>query len=163
MFGIGWHELVLILAVALIFIGPKKLPDLAKSLGRALAEFKKATNDFKESISMDSTLNEVKDEFKDMGKKLKEPPNNSSGTYQKDPGNYSRTESITASETVDGPPTGAENTDDSQASVNHTSPEAEVAGDAEIELSKRDTAETGDTAADADSPAAIPEGPLKDA
>ena len=73
MFGIGWPEMALILAVALIFIGPKKLPDLAKSLGRALGEFKKVTDDFKESISMDSTLNEVKDEFKDLGKKVKDP------------------------------------------------------------------------------------------
>jgi sec-independent protein translocase protein TatB len=78
MFGIGMPEMILILAVALIVIGPKKLPDLAKSLGRALGEFKKATNEFKESISMDSTLNEVKDEFKDIGKKVREPFNKAS-------------------------------------------------------------------------------------
>ena len=39
MFGIGMPEMILILAVALIVIGPKKLPDLAKSLGRAIGEF----------------------------------------------------------------------------------------------------------------------------
>jgi len=43
MFGIGMPELILIAVVALIVLGPKKLPDLAKSLGRALREFKKAT------------------------------------------------------------------------------------------------------------------------
>jgi sec-independent protein translocase protein TatB len=43
MFGIGMPEMFLILAIALIVIGPKKLPDLAKSLGRAFGEFKKAT------------------------------------------------------------------------------------------------------------------------
>ena len=42
MFGIGVPELLIIMAIALIVIGPKKLPDLAKSLGRALNEFKKA-------------------------------------------------------------------------------------------------------------------------
>ena len=45
MFGIGMPEMLLIIAIALIVIGPKKLPDLAKSLGRAMREFKKATND----------------------------------------------------------------------------------------------------------------------
>lgn len=53
MFGIGMTELLVILAVALIFIGPKKLPDLAKSLGKAMGEFKKATTDLKESITFD--------------------------------------------------------------------------------------------------------------
>ena len=53
MFGIGMPELILILAIALIVIGPKKLPDLAKSLGRAMREFKKATNAFKESMEID--------------------------------------------------------------------------------------------------------------
>ena len=47
MFGIGMPEMLLILAIALIVIGPKKLPDLAKSLGRAFAEFKRATSCFK--------------------------------------------------------------------------------------------------------------------
>lgn len=54
MFGIGMPELLLILAVALIFIGPKKLPDLAKSLGKAMGEFKKATTELKDSIEFHS-------------------------------------------------------------------------------------------------------------
>ena len=63
MFGIGMPEMLLILAIALIVIGPKKLPDLAKSLGRALREFKKATSELKESIELDSELKEVKNSF----------------------------------------------------------------------------------------------------
>jgi TatA/E family protein of Tat protein translocase len=50
MFGIGMPELLLLLAIALIVVGPKKLPELAKALGRGIAEFKKATNELKESL-----------------------------------------------------------------------------------------------------------------
>ena len=54
MFGIGIPELILIFVVALVIFGPKKLPDLGKALGRGLAEFKKATQDFKDTIEMDT-------------------------------------------------------------------------------------------------------------
>ena len=50
MFGIGFPELLLILAIALIVIGPKKLPDIARALGRGFAEFKKATDELKQAI-----------------------------------------------------------------------------------------------------------------
>jgi TatA/E family protein of Tat protein translocase len=63
MFGIGVPELLIILAIALIVIGPKKLPDLAKSLGRALNEFKKATREFKNSLDIDEDINAIKKPF----------------------------------------------------------------------------------------------------
>ena len=43
-------EILVILALALIVIGPKKLPDLARALGRGLAEFRRATDDLQRSI-----------------------------------------------------------------------------------------------------------------
>jgi TatA/E family protein of Tat protein translocase len=72
MFGIGMPELLLLLAIALIVIGPKKLPDLAKSLGRAMREFKKATNEFKETIQIDEDLSDVKKAFDGLGEDIKE-------------------------------------------------------------------------------------------
>ena len=66
MFGIGMPEMILILAVALIVIGPKKLPDLAKSLGRALGEFKRATTDFKESMEIDNDIKNVREAFDEI-------------------------------------------------------------------------------------------------
>ena len=45
MFGIGMTELLVIMAIALVVLGPKKLPELARSLGRGLAEFRRASSD----------------------------------------------------------------------------------------------------------------------
>ncbi len=71
MFGIGMPEMILILAIALIVIGPKKLPDLAKSLGRAMNEFKKATREIKESIDVGDDLKDVKKSFDDLNADIK--------------------------------------------------------------------------------------------
>jgi len=70
MFGIGVPEMLVILTIALVVIGPKKLPDLAKSIGRAMREFKKATNDLKSSVELED-LKSVKSAFGNMEEDVK--------------------------------------------------------------------------------------------
>ena len=53
MFGLGMQELLVILVIALIVVGPKKLPDIAKSLGRGLAEFKRTADEFQSALLAD--------------------------------------------------------------------------------------------------------------
>ncbi len=60
MFGLGMQEILLILAIALIVIGPQKLPEVAKLLGRAIGEFKRSAQDLKNSIDIETTVKEVK-------------------------------------------------------------------------------------------------------
>jgi Tat protein translocase TatB subunit len=53
MFGIGTQEILIILALAIIVIGPRKLPEMAASLGRAFSEMRRAMDDLKESAATD--------------------------------------------------------------------------------------------------------------
>jgi TatA/E family protein of Tat protein translocase len=50
MFGIGMPELLLILGLALIVLGPKKLPELARALGKGLSEFRRTTDELKDEF-----------------------------------------------------------------------------------------------------------------
>ncbi len=47
MWNLGFQEVVIIFIIALVIFGPRKLPDLGKSLGKSLAEFKRASNELK--------------------------------------------------------------------------------------------------------------------
>lgn len=76
MFGIGPMELVLILVVALLVLGPKRMPDLARTLGRGLSEFRRASNDLRQSLALDEIQNELRDGLTGAGtihKPLKKP------------------------------------------------------------------------------------------
>jgi sec-independent protein translocase protein TatA len=62
MFGsIGMPELIIILVIALIIFGPRKLPELGRSLGRSLGEFKKASNELQRTLEEEIRVEETKD------------------------------------------------------------------------------------------------------
>jgi sec-independent protein translocase protein TatA len=65
MFGsIGMPELIIILVIALIIFGPRKLPELGKSLGRSLNEFKKASTDLQNTLEQEIKIEEQKEQAK---------------------------------------------------------------------------------------------------
>ena len=66
MFGIGMPELIVILAVALIVLGPKRLPEIARSLGKAMREFKNATNELKSAVNLDDDIKDIKHTINDV-------------------------------------------------------------------------------------------------
>src|SRR3972149_5449668 len=58
MFDIGFQELILILVVALLVFGPRRLPELGRSLGRAMREFRRATEEFRSTVETNLHINE---------------------------------------------------------------------------------------------------------
>ena len=59
MFGIGGWEMLVIGVIALLIFGPKRLPDLARSLGKGLAEFRRASSELRRSIDFDLDSNKM--------------------------------------------------------------------------------------------------------
>jgi len=64
MFGIGFEHLLVIMVVLLLVVGPDKLPDVARALGRGYAEFKRTMDELKNTIDQDDTVRGLREEFR---------------------------------------------------------------------------------------------------
>ncbi len=81
MFGsIGMPELIIILVIALIIFGPRKLPELGKSLGRSINEFKKASTDLQNTLEQEIKI----EEQKENAKKTRAEEDSASAAFDKD-------------------------------------------------------------------------------
>lgn len=63
MFNIGFQELLVILLIALLVVGPKNLPNVARALGRAFAEFRRAMNELQQTVESTDVVKEFRKEF----------------------------------------------------------------------------------------------------
>jgi len=72
MFDIGMPEMIVIFIVALVVLGPKKLPEVAKALGKGLAEFKKTLQDVKDSVGEEfkETTSDIRDTVMEVKKQI---------------------------------------------------------------------------------------------
>lgn len=113
MFGLGMMEILMILAIALIVVGPQKLPELAKTLGKAMGEFKRSAADLKRSMDIETTVKDIEVPKTDLKEILDEPdesPSKEKEELQTEP--Y-----VAGSENLTDPPAGddePENTEDSK-------------------------------------------------
>jgi len=86
--SLGMQEIIIIFILALIVFGPRKLPELGKSLGKSLAEFKKASNELKqtweEEVRLDRERQELSDIMKDDYSGTYNPPEKSDSSQSSD-------------------------------------------------------------------------------
>jgi TatA/E family protein of Tat protein translocase len=92
MFGsIGMPELIIILVIALIIFGPRKLPELGKSLGRSINEFKRASADLQNTLEQEIKLEEQKEQKQATDpSRFSPPPDHFSNPSAADPSTVAR-------------------------------------------------------------------------
>jgi Tat protein translocase TatB subunit len=70
MFGLGWQEILVILVIAVLVIGPEQLPQVARTLGKLMAQFRRVTNELRDTINREVVEQEEFKEFREFGRSL---------------------------------------------------------------------------------------------
>lgn len=70
MFGMGWQEIMIILVIAVLVIGPEQLPQVARTLGKLMAQFRRASNDLRDTINREFTEHEEFKDFKEFSQSI---------------------------------------------------------------------------------------------
>lgn len=145
MFGIGLPEMIVIFVVALLVVGPEKLPDLARSLAKGLFELKKTLNEVKGSFAEEErAVREVKDDLKNTAAELHKRV-----MLDEAPRPWEEQSAVNAGEV------GANTAKSGQAKVAETAEDPEAAADRE-EIRARQAATLNLTKADKDESAPAP-------
>lgn len=82
MFGIGSTELLVILVVALLVLGPKNLPKIAQTLGKAMGQFQKVSRDFQRTLNTEIALDEETEKQQEQDRLTAEQEKNKQNAHQ---------------------------------------------------------------------------------
>ena len=115
MFGIGTTEVLLILVVALLVIGPSKLPDVARALGKGMAEFRRMSADVKKTIDLEAQLSDMEQDSKKQEAAAGQQPQKQAAGSEAEAKTETRAEQASAPE-MKTPASGQTEQDASQAS-----------------------------------------------
>ena len=117
MLSLGWQEMVAIFVVALVLFGPKKLPELGRTIGRAMTEFRRATNELK--ATFDREMQQIDRENESLKQTASSYVNDAYGTHYDSPhydpdgyryGSYDSSTASNPEQVSDPASTGAEST-----------------------------------------------------
>jgi Tat protein translocase TatB subunit len=128
--SLGTSELLLILAVALIFFGPRKLPQISRQIGKSLAEFRRASEDFKRTWEREVSLENAQSQSETPESRLPTDESIMAATIE-------RAQPVHSVSTEAGSPTPIETAAESTSIANQTPDGSRASGSAHLEPTRK--------------------------